>query len=401
MNMAPMETPERELNYLNLFWLTTTPVLSIVGVIWYWLHNGFPWANLLVFTLMYLATGLSITAGYHRYYSHRSYECGKGLQLFYLIFGAAAAQNSVLNWASDHRDHHRYVDGEKDPYNIGKGFFYAHMGWIFYTDPLADERKKNAPDLTKDPLVLWQDRWYPFLVVAVSFGLPTFLGLLMGHPLGGFLWGGLFRMVVVHHMTFLINSAAHVWGGKPYSMNNSARDNCLLAPLTFGEGYHNFHHKFPADWRNGIRWHQFDITKWWLWATQTLGLTSKLKSVPEPLILKARLEVEMEKAKQKLSMDSSILEKAQEVLENGRESFLLAMERYQKAKTDYSRAKRYWSVTMRREIRNDIRKYSKELANARRSWNQAMDLVNRFPYSYSGAKSIVLLTALADIFKSR
>ncbi len=399
METQPQQ-PKREINYLNLFWLTSTPTAALLGAIWYLIHYGFPWANLFVFALMYLATGLSITAGYHRYYSHRSYECGKPLQLFYLIFGAAAAQNSVLSWASDHRDHHRYVDSEKDPYNIGKGFFYAHMGWIFYTDPFAEQRKKNAPDLTKDPLVLWQDRWYPFLVVAVSFGLPTMLGLILGHPLGGFLWGGLFRMVVVHHMTFLINSAAHVWGGKPYSMSNSARDNWLLAPLTFGEGYHNFHHKFPADWRNGIYWHQFDITKWWLWTTQAIGLSKKLRSVPEPLILKARLEVEMEKAKQKLEIlpTPTLKEKVLDLLDSGHKQFLLSMEKYQKAKDNYSRAKRYWSKTMRQEIRNEILKYSNELNTCKKSWRHAMRLINGL--SYSGAKNIVILTTLADIFKS-
>jgi septation ring formation regulator EzrA len=134
--------------------------------------------------------------------------------------------------------------------------------------------------------------------------------------------------------------------------------------------------------------------------TYAAGLSSKLRSVPEPLILKAQLEVEMEKVKQKLETlpTPTLKEKIQDSLDSGRKQFLSAMEKYQKAKDNYSRAKRYWSTAMRREIRNEILKYSNELNACRKSWRQAMHLINGL--SYSGAKNIVMLTALADIFKS-
>ena len=386
------------LHYPNIFFLISMPIVALIGITWYSFNVGVSWVDLAIFTFMYFATGIAITAGYHRYYSHRSYSCGKTLQIFYLLFGAAAAENSLLSWASDHRDHHRYVDQDNDPYNINKGFFYAHMGWIFYK---STDRTANAPDLLKDPLVLWQDRWYPFLVVAVGFTLPTFLGLLGGHPLGGLLWGGFLRLVVVHHATFLINSAAHFWGQKPYSLNNSARDNGLLAPLTFGEGYHNFHHKFPSDWRNGIRWHHFDIGKWWLLATSSMGLASKLNRTPEPLILKAKLDVEMEIAKRKLlnvETHSGIWEKVNSGLEIGRKHLESSMERYYQTALNYRQMKRTQNAELIAKLRKDIRRYRAELSQTRRAWAQAMKMLNGL--SYSGARNVMLLTAVADIFKS-
>src|SRR5579883_1239579 len=244
--VAPAQ--QKPYNYVNIAFLVITPLIALIGTSWCVHAYGVRACDLFIFFLMYYLTGLGITAGYHRYYSHRTYECSKPLQLLYLLFGGASSENSVLNWASDHRDHHRFVDREEDPYNIYKGALYAHMGWIFYKDTRDPAvRFKNCPDLLKDPLVMWQDRWYVAIVAVAGFAFPTLLGALFGRPWSGLFWGGFLRVVIVQHMTFLINSAAHMWGTRPYTEDNTARDSWWLGMFTFGEGYHNFHHKFQAD----------------------------------------------------------------------------------------------------------------------------------------------------------
>ncbi len=293
---------KRSLDPVNIAFLTVTPVIAFLGTALYVRYNGVRAADIAIFAVMYLLSGLSITAGYHRYFSHKTYECSKLLQLFYLIFGAAAFENTALRWSSDHRYHHQFVDQEEDPYNILKGGFYAHMGWIFLKNPRPRAvRFQNIPDLLKNRLAVWQDKYYLPIGIAAGFLLPTLAGLAFGRPVAGLLWGGFLRVVLVQHMTFLINSAAHLYGTKPYSLDNTARDNAWLGVVTFGEGYHNFHHKFPADYRNGLRLHQFDMTKWWLLAMRPLGLVSNLKRTPETHIVKARLEVELRTLSEKFA----------------------------------------------------------------------------------------------------
>lgn len=250
------------------------------------IYYGFEWFDLLLFLVMWAATAMSITAGYHRYFSHRTYEARLPLKLFYLLFGAATFQNSALVWSTDHRTHHRYVDQEKDPYNINKGFFWAHMGWMFFK-PLKDYDFENVPDLRKDKWVIFQHRYYLWVSILMGFGFPTFIGFLFDRPLAGFFWGGLFRIVFTHHLTFLINSAAHVMGSRPYSKETTARDSWLLSFFTFGEGFHNFHHAFASDYRNGVRWFQWDPSKWMIWSMRWVGMTSKLKRVPTEMIRRA------------------------------------------------------------------------------------------------------------------
>lgn len=285
--------------WVNALFLILTPLLSALALPWYLLHFGFSFWDLSIFFFMALATGLSITAGYHRLFSHQTYEANALTKFLYLFFGAGAFQNSALKWSSDHRYHHRFVDKEGDPYAITKGFFHAHMGWIFFNDP--EERSfDNAKDLLADPMVQWQAKYYLLLSVLAGFILPALIGLAVGRPLAGFLWGGLFRVVWVHHGTFLINSLAHVAGSQPYSRKNTARDNWWLAFLTNGEGYHNFHHAFANDYRNGIRWYHWDPSKWLIASLHALGFCRNLRRTPESHILKARLEATVETLPTKL-----------------------------------------------------------------------------------------------------
>jgi stearoyl-CoA desaturase (Delta-9 desaturase) len=208
------------------------------------------------------------------------------VRLFVLIFGAGAFENSALMWASEHRRHHKHVDHDEDPYDITKGFFHAHIGWLLFKlfpQPPFD----NVADLKKDPLVMWQHRYVHLIAVLMSFVLPTLLGAWWDGwvgALGGFLIGGVTKIVVLQHCTFFINSACHTIGRQPYSTRCSARDSFIMALFTFGEGYHNYHHEFQHDYRNGVQPWQWDPTKWLIWSLSKLGLLSDLRRVPKKTV---------------------------------------------------------------------------------------------------------------------
>jgi stearoyl-CoA desaturase (Delta-9 desaturase) len=291
--------PKYPLHWPNVLFLTLSPLAAIAGAIYYIPRFGIHTTEIVLFTLMSIATGLSITAGYHRHFAHVAYKANPFVRLFYLIFGACAMQNSALNWASDHRMHHRYTDTNADPYNAGQGFWWSHIGWIFYQ---SREQKQltNVGDLLRDPLVRWQHRYDVAIAIVVGFILPLLIGASIGRVFGMVLWVGLIRVVFVHHMTFFINSLAHMWGDQPYSRKDTSRDSWWLALLTYGEGYHNFHHMFPSDYRNGIYWYQWDPTKWVIWGLSRFGMTNKLHRVSPHLILRARLEVEALEAEKHL-----------------------------------------------------------------------------------------------------
>lgn len=374
------------LDPVNIAFLALTPLIALLGTAAYTFYNGFHWGDVALWLSLHLLTSVAITAGYHRYYSHRSFQCSKPVQLFFLVFGAAAVENSLLKWASDHRYHHRHVDTEEDPYNILRGGLYAHMGWILYKDRRDQAtRFRNSTDLLKDPLVRWQHRWYLALVVGVTFLLPTLIGLAYGRPLAGLLWGGFVRCVVVHHTTFFINSLAHLFGTKPYSLKDTARDSWLLAPVTLGEGYHNFHHKFQADYRNGLRWWQFDATKWFILALERLGLAWGLKRTPEPLILKARLEVEKELVAQRVAAQGQprLWEKVSSRLEAGSRRVYEAHAAYVWAKAEYRHRCRSWSSDMRRQFKAQLAAQRDAYEQALKRWRGTVRAMHRLPQPLS------------------
>jgi len=230
---------------------------------------------LLLFLIVTTATGLGITAGYHRLYSHSSYNLNKIAEGVILFFATMATQGSALKWSYDHRLHHQYTDKEGDPYNIKKGFIYAHILWMFDKQRIID--KKIVPDLLKNRLVLFQDKFYIHLVIFTNTIISLLIGWITADYLGAFIFCWLFRLFVTYHATWFINSAAHYWGEQSYSRELSARDNMVVAFLTFGEGYHNYHHTFPADYRNGVRSLHFDPSKWLIWSLSKVGLASGLK----------------------------------------------------------------------------------------------------------------------------
>ncbi len=287
--------PFHRINWTTSAFLIGTLVLTLTAVPLYLWHFGFDWFHFAVFAVLAMATGFSITLGYHRLFSHATFRARLPVRLFVLIFGAAAFENSVLLWASEHRRHHKHVDHDDDPYNISKGFFHAHIGWLLFKlwpQPPFD----NVADLKKDRLVIWQHRHIHLLAVLVSFVLPALLGAIWdgwAGALGGFLIGGVAKVVVLQHGTFLINSACHTIGRQPYSTKCSARDSFLMALFTFGEGYHNYHHEFQHDYRNGVKPWQWDPTKWIIWILSKLGLTRELRRASVEVISRSEAKVRM------------------------------------------------------------------------------------------------------------
>ena len=276
------------IDYFTMSFLILTPIIGVAGTALYTYFKGFELWMPILFVAMYAAVGLSICAGYHRFFSHKSYEASRAVQIFYALFGAMAAQNSILWWSSSHRVHHQYVDRDWDPYSIKRGFWWAHILWVFHRHE-APPVDANSADLLKNPIVLWQNRWYKLILVIGGFGLPALVGALFGDAIAGLLWGGFLRLAVIHHTTFFVNSLAHYLGKPTYNAEVSARDNWLVALLTLGEGYHSFHHRFPADFRNGIRWFDWDPAKWFIATLRTMGLASDLRSATPPQVAQARL----------------------------------------------------------------------------------------------------------------
>jgi stearoyl-CoA desaturase (delta-9 desaturase) len=275
-----------ELDWTNIIFMAVAHLLGGLGVWWLIAHFS-PW-TLALGLLWFALCGLGITGGYHRLFAHPTYQAAAWLRLAYLLFGAGAVQNSALKWSNDHRIHHAKVDRDEDPYNINAGFFWAHLGWVLYKD--ADQELKRIRDLQADPLMRWQHRYYVPLAIAFGGLLPLAIGLIWGDPVGALLVAGFLRLVLQYHATFAINSLAHSLGAQPYDSSTSARDHFLTALVTLGEGYHNFHHRFQNDYRNGVRaWH-FDPTKWLIWALSCVGATSGLKRAPAQRIREARAE---------------------------------------------------------------------------------------------------------------
>ncbi|QPG06110.1 fatty acid desaturase [Salinimonas marina] len=311
-----------------------TGAIAFIGVPLWAAYIGFDAVEIITAVVLFYFTGMSITAGYHRLWSHKTYDANIVVRVVLAIGGAMALQNSILHWCSDHRIHHRHVDdNDKDPYSARKGLWFAHIGWMLreYQSHRYDDYR-NCKDLQKDPVVMWQHKYYLPIVLASNFGITALLGWLNGDILGMILFAGVFRLVMVHHVTFFINSLAHFWGRQPYTDKNTARDNGVLAFFTFGEGYHNYHHIFEYDYRNGIRWYQFDPTKWLIRGLSFAGLTYNLRRVPEERIEKARLAMQLQQTSAKVSQ----LPNAEEVMQKIQEEYDLLMQRM----SDYYTAKK-------------------------------------------------------------
>lgn len=289
--------------WLNVFIFTSSLLLALVATPLYAYYNGLGSEHWVWLLLAFSFCNLSITAGYHRLWSHKAYNAHPTLGFIFALGGAFALQNSALHWSSDHRIHHRHVDNnDKDPYSAKRGFWYSHIGWMLrhYQSSTSDEYS-NCRDLQKDNVVMWQHNHYVPLALLMNIGVPVLLGVIYGDIIGMLLMVGAVRLVLSHHTTFFINSLAHIWGSQPYTEKNTARDNGILAVFTFGEGYHNYHHIFENDYRNGIYWWQYDPTKWFIKSCSWFGLTNKLRVSPQAKIEKAKALMLRKKAEDKIA----------------------------------------------------------------------------------------------------
>lgn len=277
----------QHVNWLNTYFVVFVPLMGFVGAYWTPLH-----LYTAIFSVFYYAvTGIGITAGYHRLWAHSCYKASTPLKLYLAAVGAGAIQGSIRTWSRDHRAHHRFTDTEKDPYSIRKGFWYSHMGWVVFHQDYKKIGRCDITDLNQDPIVMWQHRNMLYAIIVMAWIFPTSVcGLLWGDWQGGFIYAGILRCLVVQQATFCVNSLAHWLGEQPFDDRRSPRDHVLTALVTLGEGYHNFHHEFPSDYRNAIEWWQYDPTKWMIWIWKQLGLAEDLKRFRQNEIEKGRVQ---------------------------------------------------------------------------------------------------------------
>jgi stearoyl-CoA desaturase (delta-9 desaturase) len=251
--------------------VTVVPILSLLVVGWQLWDSLLGWNDIFVFLLLYVLTGLGVTVGFHRLLTHRAFKTKRSIRTVLAILGSAAIEGPVIAWVADHRKHHAFSDREGDPHSphVGRGggwrgavrgLWHAHVGWLFIHTHRG-RRARYAPDLLADPVISWVDR--TFLVwalggLAAAFGLGWLFGGRLRDGLTGLLWGGAVRMLVVHHVTYSINSLCHFFGRRPFKTGDESRNLAWLAPFSLGEAWHNNHHAFPTSAEHGLRRWELD-----------------------------------------------------------------------------------------------------------------------------------------------
>jgi stearoyl-CoA desaturase (delta-9 desaturase) len=279
---ADYPLPTRRVRWLGLVFFALLHVVAIVGTPLYIYHYGITAGELVLFVAFAVATGLSTTIGYHRLFAHATFKASPVVRFVLLLFGAATFEESALKWASQHRQHHRFSDTEHDPYGVNMGFWHAHIGWILFWRHRTNYN--NVKDLRQSRLIAHQHDYHEWWSIGGGFVLPMLIAWWIGHPLGGFIMAVCLRIVIVLHSTFFVNSFAHTFGTKPFNALLSARDNWICAILTNGEGFHSFHHRFPSDYRNGVRWYHWDPSKWCIFLLSKLGLAWDLRRTSDQRI---------------------------------------------------------------------------------------------------------------------
>ncbi len=291
LDVRPRRGAQLELRLLNLT-AVITPFAGLVAAIILLWGVAFNWAYLAIFGAMYLVTAVGITVGFHRYFTHKSFETSRPVAALLGILGSMAVEGPVLQWAATHRKHHQHSDDHDDPHSphghgdtilgILRGMWHAHMGWMFKPDPHGLAR--YVKDLQKDAMTLRISRWFT-LWVLLGLLIPAALGGLvtmswMGVLLG-FIWGGLVRIFLVHHVTWSINSVCHIWGSRPFRSHDESRNNAVFGVLALGEGWHNNHHAFPTSARHGLRWWELDVSYIIIRMMGAVGLAWDIR-VPTP-----------------------------------------------------------------------------------------------------------------------
>jgi stearoyl-CoA desaturase (delta-9 desaturase) len=273
--------------------ITVVPIALLALAGWQTWNDALRPSDLLVFGIVYVVTGLGVTIGFHRLFTHRSFATSRVLRGVFAALGSAAIEGPVISWVADHRKHHACSDREGDPHSphvdhgggMGgalKGLFHAHVGWLFiHTQRGSKER--FAPDLLRDPVIRFIDRTFfvwATLGLAIPFGLGVAIGGSIGAGLTGLLWGGAVRVFVVHHVTYSINSLCHMFGRQPFATKDESRNLAWLALPTFGEAWHNNHHAFPTSAIHGLRRWQPDPSAMVILALEKLGLVWDVVKIP-------------------------------------------------------------------------------------------------------------------------
>jgi stearoyl-CoA desaturase (Delta-9 desaturase) len=262
------------------------------------------WVHLVIMAVMYVITGLGITVGYHRFFTHKSFKAPRPVGVALAAMGSMAVEGPLLRWVATHRRHHQHSDGEGDPHsphthgagvwNMIRGMWHAHMGWIVDARTIAKLREgksrasgaasRYVKDLEQDRVWRWMSLTFP-LWVLVGLLIPAVLGGLFTWSwtgaLLGFIWGGLVRVLLLHHVTWSINSVCHIWGSKPFRSHDESRNNAIFGVLALGEGWHNNHHAFPTSARHGLRWWELDVSWLVILGMSKIGLASGVR-VPTP-----------------------------------------------------------------------------------------------------------------------
>lgn len=333
----------------------------------YFMHHTPSWKLISISIALVYITGISVTAGYHRLYSHTTYKTNRYVEAVLLFFATMATQGSALRWAFDHRHHHAFVDTDRDPYSIKKGFWYAHFLWLF--EKPKEIENKVISDLQRNPLLRFQHRFYGTLMVITNVLCVLFVGWWLNDYLGAFLFAWLVRLFFLHHFTWFINSLAHTWGARTFCQELSAVDNYLISLVTFGEGYHNYHHTFAYDYRNGIRWYHFDPTKWLIWSLNKLGLAHNLKKnqryfIEEKLILE-RKQLFLDKVRSSFVEYKEVWE---EKITKLSESLVEKVRQTKQLSELYQGLKKEKKKEALRELSQQIKEIKKRLKEEGRNW---------------------------------
>ncbi len=274
---------------------------TAIGLLW---GVAFDWLHLALLGGMYLATAIGITVGFHRLFTHRSFTAPKPVAAVLAALGSMAVEGPLMEWVATHRKHHQHSDQDGDPHSphehgqsvLGtlRGLWHAHVGWLLgpkahgavraaHKQGRKTSLSKYVKDLEKDPVCVWMSRTFP-LWVAFGLLLPGVLGGLLTMSwtgaLLGFIWGGLVRVLLVHHVTWSINSVCHTWGARPFDCHDESRNNAIFGVLALGEGWHNNHHAFPASARHGLRWWEFDASYWIIKGMSLVGMAKDVRVPP-------------------------------------------------------------------------------------------------------------------------
>ena len=272
-----LSSKQTGIHWVNFFIITSFHILAVVALFF------FSWQNLIVSSIIWwISGGFGIGVGYHRLLTHRGFKTPKWMEHLLILCGTLALESGPIQWVATHRIHHAFVDVPgKDPHSPRDGIFWSHVGWIVQgTAQTHDEAtlRRYVPDLLKDPVHVFLSNYYYAPNILLGAGLLYFGGL------GMLLWGVFLRVTLGLHFTWLVNSATHLWGTRPYNTNDDSRNNFLIAILSWGEGWHNHHHAFPRAARHGLKWYQIDFNWYTITVMRWLGLARDIKLItPEQM----------------------------------------------------------------------------------------------------------------------